>query len=179
MVIRYNYIKKINKLFVKDTFYKYWLEITVDNKDSKLILIHKTTYNNNIYFFRYFYWILFSHYNVKNYKNSFLIYLKYYKFLINYIHLLNYFKINNISYYNLFYKENSLNIFKKNKKIQRKLIKFLIFKKATKVVFLFKQNNFKVDFFYNSLNKSHLNIYELNVLNPKLIFFFFYLNFYN
>jgi len=186
MVIRYSYIKKINNLIKNDTYYSYWFEnwtffsknsnnLNFNKKFIKYILKDKT-----INFFRYFFWI-FSYYCIdlkKNFKINFFIYIKYYKYLLNYIYLLKYLKINNIKYYNLYYTKNIL-LIKKNKKIQRKLINFLILKKNVQLIFFFKQTNFKIDFFFESLNKNNLHIYEINLLNPNFIYFFFYLNFFN
>ena len=176
MVIRYNYIKKINNLLNNDDFYNQWSHNVSNISNHKLgvkLINSSLLKRNSINFFRYFFWIFFSN-NTKMNK-SISSYLKSYKYLLNYLYLLNFFKSNNIKYYNLFY-SNNLNVIKKNKKIQRKFIRYLVRKKKVKILFVFKQNNFVIDFFYNSLNKRSLRIYEITLINPKFIFFFFYLN---
>ena len=95
--------------------------------------------------------------------------------MLNYLYLLNYLKESNIKYYSLYYIYN-LNFIKKNKKIQRKFINFILQKKKINILFFFKHNSFKVDFFFNSFRKDKLNIFEINLINSKNIYFFLYLN---
>ncbi len=173
MVIRYNYIKKIKTLFNDDYFYSFWLNnnLKFNNIKNKIVKLNFIFKKKIINIFRYFFWIFF--YLILNKKIT--MFINYYKYLLNYFHIVNYFKNNNIRYYMLYYIYN-LNFIKKNKKIQRKFINYLILKKKINILFFFKQNSFKIDFFFNSLKKDKLNIIEINLINPKNIYFFIYLN---
>lgn len=173
MVIRYNYVKRIKLLFSKDYFYNYWLDNTLKlSKSKKIIMLqHNNVIRKKlINVFRYFFWI-FS--DLLLTKKLFL-FISYYKYLLNYMLLLNYLNQNNINYYLLYYISN-ISFIKKNKKIQRKFINYIILKQKIDVLFFFKLDSFKTDFFYNSLKKNKLNIFEVNVIDSKSIYLFLYL----
>lgn len=176
MVIKYSYIKKINKLISPDTYYRYWIGANILGKGGKNKLVSLVLKNVNINLFRYFFWI-FNSINVVN-KININKCLIYYKYLLNYVFLLQYLKLKKVNYYNYFCVLNLKNT-KQNKKIQRKFIRYLILKKNVKILFFFKKGNYNIDFFFNSLNKSNLKIYELYLLNPNLMYFFFYLSFFS
>jgi hypothetical protein len=174
MVIRYNYIKKIKSLFGNDYFYNYWLNNTLKLNNFKQTSLLKYNSNNIkkklINVFRYFFWIFSDLLLTK----KLLLFINYYKYLLNFILLLNYLKQNNINYYLLYYISN-VDFIKKNKKIQRKFINYITLKQKVDILFFFKLDSFKTDFFYNSLKKNKLNIFEINVINSKSIYLFLYL----
>lgn len=86
MVIKYLYIKKINKLIFLDIYYRYWIGVNILGKGGKNKLVSLVLKNVNINFFRYFFWI-FNSINVVN-KININKCLIYYKYLLNYVFLL-------------------------------------------------------------------------------------------
>lgn len=173
MVIRYNYIKKIKILFNNDYFYDYWLNNILKTNTTKTktlnynILVKRKVIN----IFRYFFWVFSDLLLLK----KITLFITYYRYLLNYILLLNYLKQNNIRYYLLYYMDN-VNFIKNNKKIQRKFINYITLKKKVNILFFFKLNSFKTDFFYNSLKKNKLNIFEVNTISLNSVYLFLYLN---
>lgn len=174
MGLRYKDVKFIDSLVENDYFFNYFhknfFKINYKkNKYNSFFFLLKKKYTF-IYYFRYIFWTFIN-------QNINVIFIfNFYKYMLNYIFFLYYLKYYNIKYYNLYYTKTLYSL-KKNKKKQKKYIRYLSNTKKVKIIFFFKLNNYKIDFIYNNLKKRRLKIFEINLINPNYIFFFNYINY--
>jgi len=158
MVIRYKDINKIKNILNFDKeFNNFVNELLILELNKSVIGYNKNI--NKLYFFRYFFWIFNNNYNY----NNFMYFYKYYSYVLNFVNLINYFKINNIKYYIVF----NLLSNKLDKSIFKKFINYLVNIRKIEIIFTF-----------NSKELANFSeIKNLKLLDKNLIFFLLYLNY--
>lgn len=169
MVVRYKDICEVSTLLRFDCNSKSLINFNLKKLNKKHTLLKNFDSKRNLHAFRYFFWLFYSMHSYTNFN----YFIKYFKYVINLINLLLYLKCVSIKYYILFHLDK-VSYSTYNKLILKKFIRYLFSRKKIRVLFFFKKNSFN---FTLSLLKLKYNILNIQVSDPKFIYFFLYLNY--
>lgn len=161
MQIKYSKLGILKKILNKNAFNSKVL-YTLNSKSIDFGYLN----NSNLELFKYYTWIFFRDTTITISLN-FTFFIEYFKYFINFIKLIQYFRINNISFY-IFINHNLLIRMKTNKFINNQFIKY-IQSKNINFIFYFKESS---KFF--TLNKQIPSL-QIYFLNYKSILFLLYL----